>query len=171
LQERSQLANRLQPLHPSTRVDQLSRLARAEHRRDQISRLVHDFLPRHRVPDGSANRIHPLDEARSVVERDFDDRHARRQQLRERFVLHQLHLRAMAEDRRSFIRGVSCTALNVAVLSTSMTAIMCCRLMSGRSRLSTTSRDCRRQPHDHALHVVGLEPRFARMLTIASSGP
>ena len=46
----------------------------------------------------------------------------------------------------SFIRGLSCAAWNDAVLSMSITATMCCRQMSGMSRLSTTAPDARCKP-------------------------
>ena len=46
------------------------------------------------------------------------------------------------------MRALSCAAWNDAVLSISITATMCCRQMSGMSRLSTTAPTRRRQPHD-----------------------
>ena len=99
-----------------------------------------DLVPRHRIADGSADRLDAITESRAVLERDLDGRHAHRQQARERLVGHVLRpwpAGGAPPDRSS--APCHARAANDAVPSTSITAIMCCRQISGMSRLSTTA--------------------------------
>ena len=55
------------------------------------------------------------------------------------------------------MRALSCAAWNDAVLSISITATMCCRQMSGMSRLSTTAPTVGARRTTTLCHVVGVE--------------
>ena len=69
------------------------------------------------------------------------------------------------------MRGLSWAAWNEAVLSSSITATMCCRQMSGMSRLSTTSATDGCKPHGHMAHLIGLERLLAADRLDRVSGP
>ena len=112
------------------------------------------------------------DRAGAVGERDLDDRDANRQQSgRASRPSRAAPSPARAAPRRPACAALSCAALNEAVLSISITATMCCRQMSGMSRLSTTAATDRRQPHDDA--ASPRRPRTdaaSRRVSMASSG-
>ena len=62
------------------------------------------------------------------------------------------------------MRGLSCAAANDAVLSSSITATMCCRQMSGISRLFTTAAGARRHANHDVLHLIGVERTAAQQV-------
>ena len=63
------------------------------------------------------------------------------------------------------MRGLSCAARNEAVLSMSITATMCCRQISGISRLSTTRASVLARRTTTGLHVVGIHgPLFQNVV-------
>ena len=139
LYQRPQRPNVLDGFDREQRVDQFLRDGSPEHRGDQVPGLVDDLASRHRVAHGPPHGLHPVRKLRPVIERDLDDRHARRQETSQRGSGTYFTLLRCRSTVASCMRALSCAAWNEAVLSISITATMCWRQMSGMSRLSTTA--------------------------------
>ena len=98
-----------------------------------------DFLARHWILRRPAHRFDALAHAAAIGKGDLHDGDPLGQLRLERRVRHQLDFFPALRIRGSCMRGLSCAARNDAVLSSSITATMCCMQMSGISRLSTSA--------------------------------
>ena len=129
----------------------------AKHGRHQVPGLVDDLRSRHRVAGGAAHRVHAFGEPRAVGEDDLHDRHANRHEFLQRLVANELDLRALAQHGRVLHARFVVRRLERRRLVDQHDRDHVLKTDVGDVAIVHDGGHRRRQPHDEALHVPGLE--------------
>lgn len=116
--------------HIENHIDELSRLHCTQVRIHKISALPDNLIPSHRVENGAPHRVNALFVGFAALQLYFHDRHELRIKPFELLSGTNSILARSRMITASPSRALSCAARKETVLSTSMTAIICCKEIS-----------------------------------------